>query len=457
MDIERWREDVRAFYLTMARAPRDRLRWITVILAVRVVRLSDDPSAEVARMIEEFRSEWRSCAMQSGRIKRGTRWAGVVEVDLAHPNLLGGAAKRDLIHQLGGVDPGTLDVQRDRVIVVHLHAVVDFKGHDTPDEFAADARRHWPGPRRVHVAHIWEGSVAEQLDRLASYSCKRRDRYSMAWEGKRTQFFLPHEHPWRAWMIRLHDRVGLANMVVANVKSRASRCPLEDPVPRGNSGSGERPQLISGEHGQDEEVSSPPTYEQLPTLSQEPLSNSSPTLGEDHEIYMQEEPARPDPPGALLLSPDPAMAEGPACNGRERDRQPDGAYPASGTRPAGRSRDLGYGNGEAVVARAGSEAGRARPRTPGADQDDPGVRDAPHHRHREEARPLTAARQEPRRELTCTRTFHTRGPPRARKVLKLLMVRVGGESSILPSGTIPARCRTGALPVRTSPAGSHGL
>lgn len=223
-DINTWRKSVTADYLTMARAPRDRLRWTTLILAVRVVRLGDDPSDEVISIIEQLPDELRACAMQSGFLKRGTRWAGVVEIDLVHPRLLGGAAKRELIGVLAGIDPDTLTADQ-RLIIVHLHAVVDSKGHAKPDKFADDMRKWWPGPRRVHSASIWtEGTVAENLTRLASYSTKLWNHYSEAWEGRTTRRLMAREPEWTAWMRRLHDAIGLSNMVVSSVSSRAVWC-----------------------------------------------------------------------------------------------------------------------------------------------------------------------------------------------------------------------------------------
>ncbi|NIX75316.1 hypothetical protein [Microvirga terricola] len=228
MDIETWRTTVDAAYLTMARTQRERLRWITLIMAVRVVRLGDDLSDEVIKIIEQLTDELRACAMMSGYLKRGTRWAGVVEIDLVHPKLLGSETKRDLIGTLAGVDPNSLAPDQ-RLIVVHLHAVVDCKGHAKPDLLVRDMRKCWPGPRRVHSASIWEdGTVAENLTRLASYSTKLWSYYSEAWEGRPTRRLMDREPEWDAWMDRLIDNVGLSNMIVASVSSRALWCPRDD-------------------------------------------------------------------------------------------------------------------------------------------------------------------------------------------------------------------------------------
>lgn len=224
-DVEAWRKVVRSNYSALSRAPRERLRWVTVILSVHVVRLSDDIAARVADTVEGLRKEWRNCAMRSGTIKRGTRWSGVVEIDLVHPDLLGGAAKRDLIGALAGVDPTTLTANQ-RVIVVHLHAVVDCKGHQSPDAFIKDIRATWAGPRRVHAVSIWTtGTVAEELDRLASYSTKLRLQYSQSWEGKNTRYYMAFEPAWKDWMVRLLNNLRLHNTILSSVSSRSTQCP----------------------------------------------------------------------------------------------------------------------------------------------------------------------------------------------------------------------------------------
>lgn len=226
MDKTTWRKAVKSAYLTMARTPRDWLRWITVILDVRVVTLTDNPSDDIGAVVECLRQDWRACAMRSGYIKRGTRWAGVVEIDLVHPRLLGGAAKRDLIGKLGGVDPATLTADQ-RLIITHLHVVVDCRGHPSPAILEKDIRAQWPGPRRVHSAKIKpDGTVADNLERLASYSTKLKFQYSQSWEGKNTKFFTAHEPEWKVWMQRLLDNVGLTKFVFASVTSRAAECPF---------------------------------------------------------------------------------------------------------------------------------------------------------------------------------------------------------------------------------------
>jgi hypothetical protein len=369
-------------YLTMARAPRERLRWITLILAVRVIRLGDDPAHEVANIIEQLPDELRACAMASGFIKRGTRWAGVVEIDLLHPRLLGGAVKRDLISLLAGVDPDTLTPDQ-RVIVVHLHGVIDCKGHLTPDKFLKDARRWWPGARRVHSASIWtEGTVTENLERLASYSTKLRFQYSQSWDGTKTKFFMPYEPAWKAWMHRLHDNLGLSNMIISSVSSRASECTRDD----------EELVAAQGFDADDESL-------QL---------NVPDTLRESIRDNLQETPIKTlirsimtrknnDTPSLEGL-PEPAVSTNdPSSRGRQapdarghsrnRTRSCDDVQvdPPDGARPAARGDNLSH---EAVDSRAIHGASRSKPEAPAEHQGRSGNGQPPYCRHQVQDRSL---------------------------------------------------------------------
>lgn len=212
----------------MSRAPWERVRFITLIMACRVVKLHDDPALEIISIIEDLRRDLRACAQRSGFLKRGTRWCGTVEIDLVHWKLLGSDTKQDLVGTLAGVDPRTL-THDERVIVIHTHFVVDCRGHLSPEHFVRDMREQWPGPRRVRSDLIWrEGTVAENLERIAGYCTKLRFQHSQAWEGKRTKFFATYGLEWKAWMQRLIGRIGLQNMLVSSVVSRAARCPLQN-------------------------------------------------------------------------------------------------------------------------------------------------------------------------------------------------------------------------------------
>jgi hypothetical protein len=368
-DIEKWRKSVEADYLTMTRAPRDRLRWTTLILAVRVVRLGDDPSDEVISIIEQLPDELRACAMQSGFLKRGTRWAGVVEIDLVHPRLLGGAAKRDLIGVLAGIDPNTLTADQ-RLIVVHLHAVVDSKGHTRPAKFADDMRKCWPGPRRVHSASIWtEGTVAENLTRLASYSTKLWNHYCEAWEGRPTRRLMAREPEWTAWMRRLHDAIGLPNMVVSSVSSRAAQCPrdhVETLVPQGFDENPGGSQLMAPANDQDN-----PQEPLIKTLMKAIMAKENNAL-----------PPSEDLPQSPTTAVDPssrgheAQDAGGHSRTRTGDRAPGAADPADGAGPADRGKA-----GQAAHSRTVDEEGGCGSRAAAEDQGHPGISEQADHRH----------------------------------------------------------------------------
>jgi hypothetical protein len=374
MDINEWRQSVTADYLTMARAPRDRLRWTTLILAVRVVRISDDPSAEVIRIIQQLPDELRACAMLSGYLKRGTRWAGVVEIDLVHPRLLGGAAKRELIGVLAGIDPDTLTADQ-RLIIVHLHAVVDSKGHARPDKLADDLRKCWPGPRRVHSASIWtDGTVAENLERLASYSTKLWNHYSEAWEGRATRRLMAREPEWTAWMHRLHDAIGLPNMVVSSVSSRAAKCPRNDDenlAPQGFDENPEGPQFTAPADHEDD-----PQEPLIKTLMQAIMAKEKNAL-----------PPSEDLPHTPTTTTDPSLRGHAAqdAGGHSRpgtgDRAPGAAEPRDGAGPVDRGEaDQGAHSG------AVDEEGGCGSRTAAEDQGHPGIGEQAGRRHQSQDR-----------------------------------------------------------------------
>ncbi len=381
MDIDTWRRSVRSNYLTMARSPRERLRWVTLILAVRVVRLGDDPAHEVTRIIEALPDELRSCAMQSGYLKRGTRWAGVVEIDLVCPRMLGGGAKSDLIGALAGIAPETLTPDQ-RAIVVHLHAVVDAKGHAKPDKFVNDMRKCWPGPRRVHSASIWlEGTVADNLERLASYSTKLWSNYSEAWEGRPTRRLMAHEPAWKAWMRRLHDAVGLSNMVVSSVSSRALWCTRDDEetlAAQGFQAEAEGPQLMAPANDEDN-----PQEPLIKTLMQAIMAKENNALQPSDEL-----PHSPTTTTGPSSRDCEAQDAGRYSRTRTGDRAPWATDPADRARPPARDHGQAY---EAVDPAAIHEEGREESEAPATDQRRSGVRQQAHCRHSSEDRNIEAS------------------------------------------------------------------
>jgi hypothetical protein len=214
-------------YLALRATPRENLWWVTVIIDVRIVSLSDDVASDIIELVEQFHDDWRQAMMISGFIGRikgrpATRWAGVIEFDLLHPKHLGGKHKRDLREALG-VDAAMMRPDQ-RVLVLHAHLVVDDRGHSSREAMMRDVRANWPGPRRVVAIPLYKtGTVAENLCNLAGYSTKFKMRYSEAWEGKRTSYHAPFEPEWREYVTGLYEAIGVQQMLIANVKTRAGQ------------------------------------------------------------------------------------------------------------------------------------------------------------------------------------------------------------------------------------------
>ncbi len=205
------------------RVPRQWLRLVTVIITAIKVKLTDDVASAVAAEMAKFEPEFRGCAMVSGRLTRGTRWAGVIEIDLAHPAFLK-VQKRKLL-QCFGIEDIAAD---DRVIIVHLHAVVDFRGHASPDVFVRDLRKAFPGPNRIDARRMHEDkTMAQNLDRIAGYCTKHMRAYSV-WgeeENGRTRFYSENEPEWSTWMDRLYTNISIDNTLFSSVSSRSASEP----------------------------------------------------------------------------------------------------------------------------------------------------------------------------------------------------------------------------------------
>lgn len=247
MNIETFKDVVATHIGVMSRTPRNRLKFVTPIIAALVVRLDEDVTDKVRKVVADHQSEWRNIMMGSGRIRRdtGSRWAGSIEFDLLHPRMLGGAHKRELMKALG-VDLDALSLDH-RILVVHSHIVVDLRGHDLGDLDRA-LRTQWQGPRRVHIESIRAtGTVAENLSRIAGYVTKMRMQYSEAWEGGRTRYLCAFEPAWRRYISDLYRNVGLENLVVSNVRAqRVKSTPMKQKtlMPKGIGGVDGDQQLI---------------------------------------------------------------------------------------------------------------------------------------------------------------------------------------------------------------------
>lgn len=214
-------------FLALHKTPRENLSWATVILSAHVLDEDGRDDSVIKAVIEEaqqFRKRWRKALTRRGVLGRGgTRWAGVIEIDLLHPQLMGGEARKQrLLHEVFEVAAGSIS-RRQRVAVIHFHAVVDGRGHDR-SAWADDLRREWPGPWRVKVKPMFsEASVSENLERLGRYSTKVRLSYSEAWEGRLTRFHLKMEQHWQERVMALYEAMGVDSMVSSNVKSRAKK------------------------------------------------------------------------------------------------------------------------------------------------------------------------------------------------------------------------------------------
>ena len=218
------RQNATRAILTLQRTPRAYLSFVTPIIAIYVVSLDEDIRGMIADEVGRFEDDWRSSMMASGVITRGTRWAGSIELDLLHPTLLGGAHKKALREALG-VDTDSMRSDQ-RVLVLHAHIVVDHRGHSNQDCMMTDLRAEFPGPRRILAKPLYEnGTVPQNLSNIADYSTKFRMSYSEAWEGGRTKFHVPFEPEWREFVMSLYERIGVARMIVTNVKSRATKRP----------------------------------------------------------------------------------------------------------------------------------------------------------------------------------------------------------------------------------------
>lgn len=219
------RAAVHADYAVLRRSPRDALRWVTVIHAAWVVGPWDGTAALVRDAATRLAAEWRETLMRSGRIRRDprghTRMVGVIELDLLHSAVTSSAMKQALLNEFG-IDTSRLG-KHQRVLVLHTHMVIDGRGHASWSALDHDLRAQWPGPRRVHVAHLYdEGTVAKNLNTLADYSTKFKFMYSKALLGQKAQFTgLEYEEVWTKYVKNIYREIGFENLKISTLNSRA--------------------------------------------------------------------------------------------------------------------------------------------------------------------------------------------------------------------------------------------
>lgn len=178
-------------YLTTSE--RRHLRWVTIILKVLRVREADitdidrrrEVCAEIAEIVADFRGDWT--AQTRGRNLSGLRWRGVVEIDVRRHVTADGHAAATMAAL--GVDTASLAAD-ERLVVVHVHLVVDGAGRASDDDSDGTAwadhvgrilRSVWMGPWRVLLKPLRsDQTVAEAVERLHGYCHKDRRQYVAA-------------------------------------------------------------------------------------------------------------------------------------------------------------------------------------------------------------------------------------------------------------------------------------
>lgn len=261
-DIAALRSAVDTSYAVLARTPHEALLWLTTVIAVFIVCLDDDISDAVREAVDDYHAARPGVFRRSGRTYRSprgwTRWTGVIEMDLINPTIARklSPTKADLLAELG-VDVTALAPDQ-RIIVLHEHAVIDHRGHPSADALLRDIRTAWPGARRVHSKRLHtEGTIAENLGRLASYGTKFVMRYSVSWNGRKTSYLSDYEREWRDYMCRLYQQIGVARLLNANITTQASNgsgtreMHTASPVLRAETDEGGRFQLSPPEGLQD--------------------------------------------------------------------------------------------------------------------------------------------------------------------------------------------------------------
>lgn len=224
------RREVDTSYAVFRRTPHEALLWVTTVIAVFIATLDDDITDAVRAAVDRYHTERPSVYRQSGRTYRSprgwTRWTGVIELDLIHPTIARklSRSKSGLLAEFG-IDVTALN-DRQRVVVAHEHCVIDHRGHASVELLKRDMRAAWPGVRRVHVGGLHaDGTVAENLGRLAAYSTKFSMRYGIAWEGGRTSFLSDFEPEWRTYMRELYQQLGLSRLLNSNIATQAVYAP----------------------------------------------------------------------------------------------------------------------------------------------------------------------------------------------------------------------------------------
>lgn len=170
---------------------RRHLRWLTIILKVLRVREADiiDPDgrrkvcAEIAKIAADYRREWTG--MARGRSLSGLRWRGVIEIDIRRHVAEGGHSAATMAAL--GADTAALAAD-ERLVVVHVHLVVDGAGRAADDDLDGSGwadevgdvlRSIWRAPWGVHITGLrTDQTVPEAVERLYGYCAKDRRQYA---------------------------------------------------------------------------------------------------------------------------------------------------------------------------------------------------------------------------------------------------------------------------------------
>lgn len=206
-EIDRYRGRVEREFLRFARAPQERLSFVTIIGEPLVVEAGNhgDSVADALAQIE------RKLIARCRRSLPGMKIRGVHEVDVLAPNACRiGKHKGDLLRSLG-VDVGTVTTEK-RILIPHLHCVVDRSGHDS-GRLADQMRAEFPGPWRTLVKPLFtDRSLRDNLESLAGYCTKMKVAYCDAWTGRTTKYADLYEANWVETVRLTLGTVGLENL-----------------------------------------------------------------------------------------------------------------------------------------------------------------------------------------------------------------------------------------------------
>jgi len=215
-NIEAFRSNVRRAYAQFVRVPVSRLMWMTIIGSAFV----GEPGDYTAEVAEAFLNIERKLVSRSRRRFPGLRIRGVHEIDLLTLSPHMGSHKLALLDALGVDVHGRLavhdgDDRRDkhRILVPHLHAVIDLSGHE-PKRVSDELRAEFPGNWRTLGKSLYQGRAnATNLEALASYSTKMKVAYSDSLGDRVTKFHGLYEPEWCETICSTLQGVGLDNLL----------------------------------------------------------------------------------------------------------------------------------------------------------------------------------------------------------------------------------------------------